>query len=225
MYAGLGLSAIIFVIHGVVKHGWKTQNHRMSLDWMGLMATLNLIGAFAYAARVGLLLSPWWDGSHNSCIDTGKMVSADVWHIRRKSPDIPRHGYTGRFGPHGRFAESVWSFTHTDFPLRISAGHIFKIDGVEIMFPAIELPCYFRGNSVIKIWNLNLGGHNIIIRRAHTRPQEGRRWARRKNPAAMIQERQCVKGKSDMKNNDTDRTRKCEHLSQSRGRAGESQNL
>lgn len=52
MYAGLGLSAIIFVVHGVIKHGWKTQNHRMSLDWMGLMASLNLIGAFTYAARV-----------------------------------------------------------------------------------------------------------------------------------------------------------------------------
>lgn len=53
MYAGLGLSAIIFVVHGVVKYGWKTQNDRMSLDWMGMMASLNLIGAFAYAARVG----------------------------------------------------------------------------------------------------------------------------------------------------------------------------
>lgn len=54
MYAGLGLSAIIFVYHGVNKHGWKTQNRRMSLDWMVLMASLNLIGAFTYAARVGL---------------------------------------------------------------------------------------------------------------------------------------------------------------------------
>lgn len=52
MYAGLGLSSIIFVIHGVVKHGWKTQNYRMSLDWMILMASLNFIGAFTYAARI-----------------------------------------------------------------------------------------------------------------------------------------------------------------------------
>lgn len=149
MYAGLGLSAIIFVIHGVVKHGWKTQNHRMSLDWMGLMASLNLVGAFAYAARVGSLPGPWWDGgSPNSCTDTGKMVSADVRHIPRKSPDISRHGYTGRFGPHGRFDESVWSFTRTDYPLRIITCHVFNIDDIEIMLPATEFLYYCRENSV-----------------------------------------------------------------------------
>jgi adiponectin receptor len=53
MYAGLGLSAIIFIIHGLAIHGWEIQNHRMSLGWMGLMGALNLIGAAAYAARVG----------------------------------------------------------------------------------------------------------------------------------------------------------------------------
>jgi adiponectin receptor len=53
MYAGLGLSAIVFIIHGLMIHGWEIQNHRMSLGWMGLMGALNLIGAAAYAARVG----------------------------------------------------------------------------------------------------------------------------------------------------------------------------
>jgi adiponectin receptor len=53
MYSGLGLSAIIFIIHGIVIHGWDIQSRRMSLGWMGLMSTLNLIGAAAYAARVG----------------------------------------------------------------------------------------------------------------------------------------------------------------------------
>lgn len=52
MYAGLGLSAIVFVVHGVLLHGWTTQNRRMSLDWMALMAMLNLLGAITYAARV-----------------------------------------------------------------------------------------------------------------------------------------------------------------------------
>jgi len=32
MYAGLGLSAILFVIHGVLLHGRKVRNQRMSLD-------------------------------------------------------------------------------------------------------------------------------------------------------------------------------------------------
>ena len=52
MYACLGLSAVVFVTHGLILHGWNVQNKRMSLDRMGLMALLNLVGAFAYAARV-----------------------------------------------------------------------------------------------------------------------------------------------------------------------------
>lgn len=57
MYAGLGLSAVVFVVHGLIRHGWKIQNQRMSLDWMALMATFNLLGAATYAARVRVFLS------------------------------------------------------------------------------------------------------------------------------------------------------------------------
>ena len=52
MYAGLGLSAIVFIIHGLLIYGWEIQKHRMSLKWMALMGTFNLTGAAAYAARV-----------------------------------------------------------------------------------------------------------------------------------------------------------------------------
>lgn len=52
MYACLGLSAIVFVIHGLFLHGWNMQNQRMSLDWMMLMAFFNLAGAVTYASRV-----------------------------------------------------------------------------------------------------------------------------------------------------------------------------
>lgn len=52
MYACLGLSAVVFITHGVALYGWKTQKDRMSLDRMGLMGLLNLIGAYTYAARV-----------------------------------------------------------------------------------------------------------------------------------------------------------------------------
>ena len=51
MYACLGLSAVVFVTHGLILHGWNVQNKRMSLGRMGLMALLNLTGAYAYAAR------------------------------------------------------------------------------------------------------------------------------------------------------------------------------
>ena len=52
MYACLGLSAIVFITHGAVLYDWETQSKRMSLDPMGLMALLNLTGAYVYAARV-----------------------------------------------------------------------------------------------------------------------------------------------------------------------------
>ena len=52
MYACLGLSALVFMAHGLILHGWETQNRRMSLDRMGLMAIFNLTGPLIYAARV-----------------------------------------------------------------------------------------------------------------------------------------------------------------------------
>ena len=56
MFSCLGLSAIVFIVHGLLRHGWVTQNRRMSLDWMAVVAILNLVGASVYAARVGLVL-------------------------------------------------------------------------------------------------------------------------------------------------------------------------
>lgn len=58
MYAGLGLSAVVFVVHGVKLHGWTVQNRRMSLDWMALMAFFNLTGAVTYAIRIPEKLRP-----------------------------------------------------------------------------------------------------------------------------------------------------------------------
>lgn len=52
LYAGFGLSSIIFVGHGLLLYGWEVQRSRMSLLYMGWMATANLVGAAIYAARV-----------------------------------------------------------------------------------------------------------------------------------------------------------------------------
>lgn len=52
MYAALGLSAVVFVVHGILLYGLSVQNKRMSLDWMLVMALLNFAGAGVYAARV-----------------------------------------------------------------------------------------------------------------------------------------------------------------------------
>jgi adiponectin receptor len=51
-YTGIALTAVVFVIHSVLLHGWSVQNKRMALDWMGWMALLNGIGAVVYVSRV-----------------------------------------------------------------------------------------------------------------------------------------------------------------------------
>lgn len=52
IYVSLGLSAIVFITHGLIIHGWEIQSHRMGLTYMLMMATLNLLGASIYAARI-----------------------------------------------------------------------------------------------------------------------------------------------------------------------------
>ena len=52
MYASLGLSAMVFITHGLIIHGWEIQNHRMSLTYMLVTAMLNFLGAVVYAARI-----------------------------------------------------------------------------------------------------------------------------------------------------------------------------
>ena len=53
MYAGLGLSVLVSIVHGIMLYGLEMQTKTMSLDRMVLMATLNLTGAGFYALRVG----------------------------------------------------------------------------------------------------------------------------------------------------------------------------
>lgn len=52
MYASLGLFAVVFVLHGVYLYGFAVQRRRLALEWMTVMALLNLLGAMFYALRV-----------------------------------------------------------------------------------------------------------------------------------------------------------------------------
>jgi adiponectin receptor len=52
MYTALGLSAILFITHGLILYGWDIQSHRMSLTCVIETAALNLVGAVAYATRI-----------------------------------------------------------------------------------------------------------------------------------------------------------------------------
>ncbi|TEY83982.1 hypothetical protein BOTCAL_0023g00010 [Botryotinia calthae] len=52
MYAALGISAIIFIVHSIVLYGIKLQYQRLSLGWIAGMAGLNFVGALAYSLRI-----------------------------------------------------------------------------------------------------------------------------------------------------------------------------
>lgn len=52
MYGLLGVSVFIPAIHGVVIHGWKTQNERMSLTYFMGLGILNGTGTVIYVARI-----------------------------------------------------------------------------------------------------------------------------------------------------------------------------
>lgn len=52
MYAGLGLSFVVPIVHGVAIFGWETQRRRMSLDWLAVMLLFNGAGGLVYAMRV-----------------------------------------------------------------------------------------------------------------------------------------------------------------------------
>ncbi|KAH0344239.1 mPR-typeG-protein-coupled receptor, partial [Aureobasidium melanogenum] len=51
MYASFGLFAVVFVMHGFYLYGFAVQRRRLALEWMALMALLNLLGAAFYALR------------------------------------------------------------------------------------------------------------------------------------------------------------------------------
>ncbi|KAL9052609.1 MAG: hypothetical protein Q9162_005299 [Coniocarpon cinnabarinum] len=52
MYTALGIWSAVYVMHGLILRGWDTQMKSMSIDWMGVTALLNSIGAMHYACRV-----------------------------------------------------------------------------------------------------------------------------------------------------------------------------
>ncbi|KAI1253872.1 hypothetical protein MGN70_004267 [Eutypa lata] len=51
-YAGFALSSIVFVVHGLLIHGWELQKSRMSLAWIGWMGMSALVGTSIYVARL-----------------------------------------------------------------------------------------------------------------------------------------------------------------------------
>ena len=58
MFALLGLSAFVPVLHGIILHGWDVQNRRMAVTHLLGLGLLNATGTVIYAARVPEKWSP-----------------------------------------------------------------------------------------------------------------------------------------------------------------------
>ena len=57
MFASMGLSAVVPVIHGVTIFGVAQMNKQMGLSWLTLQGVLYLVGAGLYAVCTNLLPS------------------------------------------------------------------------------------------------------------------------------------------------------------------------
>lgn len=52
MFASLGLSAFVPVVHGIILNGWEAQNQRMAITYFLGLGLLNATGTIIYAARI-----------------------------------------------------------------------------------------------------------------------------------------------------------------------------
>jgi adiponectin receptor len=52
MYVSLGLSAIVFIIYGLIIYGWEIQNYRIGLSYILIIVMLNLLRAVIYTVRI-----------------------------------------------------------------------------------------------------------------------------------------------------------------------------
>ena len=134
MYACLGLSAVVFIIHGLLMYGWKTQLNRMSLDRMGLMALLNLTGAYTYAARVSYSCRSNDSSRANDDADTRKVVPTKIRHSGQQPPNTSCHGYFRGLSTHGRATASLSICTLTCAHLLLSTSATVDLEGISRLF-------------------------------------------------------------------------------------------
>ena len=55
MHTCFGLSAVLFISHSIFLYGFAIQKRRLGIEWMALMALLNIAGAVVYASRVRIV--------------------------------------------------------------------------------------------------------------------------------------------------------------------------
>jgi hypothetical protein len=108
-YVAFGLSSVSYVGHGIVLHGWETQLSRMSLDRMGQMAIVNLVGATIYAARVSHRFEQSTSCRVLILPDSRAMGSVFERYLGLEPPDLP---YARRLGG---IATSAWTQTGSRF--------------------------------------------------------------------------------------------------------------
>ena len=89
--AGLGLSAVVFILHGIILYGWSVQDRRMSLDWMMLMASFDLAGAAFYIARV-TISTMYRYGTYNRQVSE-KLHPKTFYLFPRQPPNSSLNGH------------------------------------------------------------------------------------------------------------------------------------
>ena len=102
MFALLGVSAFVPVLHGVVSNGWRLQNQRMAVSYFIGLGLLNGMGTVIYASRVPERWYPRrfdiFGASHQimhvlvamGAFSQGRgLVKAlEYWHGKRESGDV-----------------------------------------------------------------------------------------------------------------------------------------
>lgn len=76
-YASFGLSALMFMTHGILLYGFAVQKKRLAHEWMILMGALNIIGACFYASRVRVLLQ------HHNRVEADNSQLPEKWFPHR----------------------------------------------------------------------------------------------------------------------------------------------
>lgn len=156
MYAGLGLSFIIPIIHGLSKFGWETQVWRMSLDWMALMTAFNLTGGALYALRVSphscVAVDSVFRGHllNGNSLDSREVVSLSLRCMGCKPPVDALSGHMCRYRafvwPLTGFRSHSWACRHLQLASPLSLL-VFGVQtttllstNIQILIPTMCIP-------------------------------------------------------------------------------------
>lgn len=131
VYASLGLTGVVFLVHGLYLWEFAIQRKRLSLEMMILMAALNLVGALLYATRVSTPFVRTHSDNVVLTIETvpGVSVSLSFRHCWCQSSAVPS------------FGASRWSRALQSLEQRISRGSWRCLDVLRVELRVAATVC------------------------------------------------------------------------------------